>query len=148
MNSLERLGPLAIVQEDLGDVAGHCCEVDLHRRQISGDAMDQLNEISTVLPPRDCEHRGGRIYTDHAVEPALREKAGESPRPATDIEDGSSAELSNDRRVDRKVTSVRVQNVVDLGQTRFVKDAVGHDESIACRARQSHLHCDRHPGRA
>jgi hypothetical protein len=87
--------------------------------------VQPIHRVRVGFGARDVERGSRRIDRRH-VDVSSGELAGEGSRAASDIEHRVGAQLDHHVDVHVEVGAVRVERVVDPGQSRVLEHGVGH----------------------
>lgn len=120
----EHVGPLPIVEEHLGDVAGHHRQADPDAGQVTGVRLDPPHSVGACLGPGDVERRDRRVDAHH-VHARRGGEQGEASGAAADVEQRSSSQLRSERQIGPQVVPLAVEGVVERCEPGSVKIASG-----------------------
>jgi hypothetical protein len=125
IDTTHRGGQLLRGKEHVADIAGHRCQVHLKSGQVRRVAEYPPHRVRTRLGPGYFQRRRSRVHSDD-LKTAIGEHAGETARPAADIEHTASTELSRDRQVMAEIVAVPLQHVIDLNKARLREESIRH----------------------
>jgi hypothetical protein len=125
VDAAQRCGPVLVGQDHVGDIGGHCREVNLQFRQGGRVAVQPPHPLGTGLSPGYVQRRRRRVNPDH-LDAAIGKQAGERAGAAADIEHAAGTELGGDRQVMIEVAALPLHGVVDLGEALRGENGVRH----------------------
>ncbi len=110
--------PISVVQENLGDVAGHNEEIGIRHTQGTRITFDPLHAVSTGLAPGEREHRRSRVDTGHLATGSCQ-LARQQTRAAAQVENAVSIKLRRQTQIEIRIGTAGVVEIVQLHEARI-----------------------------